>query len=205
MGRVSYIRSIIPALSALIEPFHKLLKKNVSFQWKAERQVAFQRVKDMLSSPQTIISPVKEIPLTLYLTSIEKSIGALIVQEVQGPERPVYYLSRSLRGAETNYSAIECNCLALVFATQKLQHYFHAHPVNLITRSNPLRYLLSRPAMSGKTARWLLQLNEFDITLNLWSHPKGCKVKHYAIWLHSSLPESATPCMKNCVGKKSAL
>lgn len=74
----------MPALSELIESFHKLLKKNMAFQWKAEQQVAIQRVKDVLSSPQTMISPVKGIHLTLYLTSTEKSIGALLAQEVMG-------------------------------------------------------------------------------------------------------------------------
>lgn len=78
---------------------------------------------------------------------------------------PSVLFSRLLRGTETNYSAIEHHCLVLVFATQKLLYYFLAHPVNLITRSNPLRYLLSRPAMSGRTARWPLQLNEFDVTV----------------------------------------
>lgn len=63
-----------------------------------------------------------------------------------------------------NYSAIERHCLASVFATQKLCHYFLAH-LDLITRLNPLRYLLSRPAMSGRIAQWLLQLNEFDINV----------------------------------------
>lgn len=112
-----------------------------------------------------MMSPEQGIPLTLYLTSSDKSIGVLLAQEVQGAEHPVYYLSRSLRGAETNYSAIERYGLVLVFATQKLLHYFLAHPVNLVTKLNPLRYLLSRPAISGRTVRWLLQLNEYDITM----------------------------------------
>lgn len=92
---------------------------------------------------------VRGIPLTLYLTSTDKSIGALLAHEIQGDEHTVYYLSRSLRGAEMNYSTIKCHCLALIFATQKLSHYFLAHPVNLVTKSNPLKYLLSRPVMSG--------------------------------------------------------
>lgn len=156
MGKVSYIRRFIPALSELIKPFHKLLKKNLSFQWKAEQQVTFQRVKDVLSSPQTTISPAKGIPLTRYLTSTEKSIAAFLAQKIEGAERLMYYHSRLLRGAEANYSMIEHHCLALVFATQKLRHYFLAHPINPITRSNPLSYLLSRPVMSRRTARWLL-------------------------------------------------
>lgn len=61
------------------------------------------RVIDVFCLPQAMISPVKNLPLTLYLTSINKSIGALLAQEVGGGvggggafEHPIYYLSRSL-------------------------------------------------------------------------------------------------------------
>ncbi|XP_028074192.1 uncharacterized protein LOC114276606 [Camellia sinensis] len=33
-----------------------------------------------------------------------------------------------------------------------------------ILRSDPIRYLLSKPALTGKVARWLLALGEFEIT-----------------------------------------
>lgn len=38
-----------------------------------------------------------------------------------------------------------------------------AHKIKLVVGANPIRYLLSRPALSGRKARWLLQLSEFDI------------------------------------------
>lgn len=93
-GRISYSRIFIPALFELIEPFHKLLKKNVPFQWRIQQQVAFQRVKDVLSSPQTMILSVKGVPITLDLTSTDRSIDTLLAQEVQRTERPLCYLSR---------------------------------------------------------------------------------------------------------------
>lgn len=67
IGRVSYIRRFISVLAELIEPFHKLLKK-ISFEWSKE-QVAIQKVEDIVSSHQRMISPVKGLPLTLYLTA----------------------------------------------------------------------------------------------------------------------------------------
>ncbi|KAI5337875.1 hypothetical protein L3X38_017146 [Prunus dulcis] len=33
----------------------------------------------------------------------------------------------------------------------------------LIVKSDPVRYLLTRPVLSGRLARWLLQLSEFEI------------------------------------------
>lgn len=69
------------------------MKKDVAFARKHDQQTAFQRVKDVLASPHTMVSPVKGLPLTLYLTSTNKLNGALLAQEVDGIEKPVYYLS----------------------------------------------------------------------------------------------------------------
>lgn len=124
-----------------------------------------------------MVSPTKGLPLTSYLTSTNKSIGALLAQEIEGTERPVYYLSRLLQGAESNYSSIKRHCLALIFAAQKLRHYFLAHPLQLVTKSNPLKYLLWKPVISGRIARWLLQLSELDITV---SNPKGIRIQALA-------------------------
>ncbi|XP_028085085.1 uncharacterized protein LOC114286190 [Camellia sinensis] len=104
------------------------------------------------------------IPLLLYLISTPKSIGALLVQDVDGAERPVYYIGQKIRGAEVQYTPIERHCLAWVFTAQKLRHYFLAHQIQIVTRSDPIRYLLSKPALTGKVARWLLALGEFEIT-----------------------------------------
>ncbi|CAL8112472.1 unnamed protein product [Prunus armeniaca] len=63
-------------------------------------------------------------------------------------------------------------CLAIVYAVQRLQHYFLAHKLQLIVKSNPVRYLITRPVLSGRLAHRLLQLSEFDITCTT---PKAIK------------------------------
>ncbi|XP_028081100.1 uncharacterized protein LOC114282592 [Camellia sinensis] len=54
-------------------------------------------------------------------------------------------------------------CLALVFALQKLKHYVLEHDVKLISRADPLKYILSRPILSGKIAKWAVILQQFAI------------------------------------------
>ena len=114
-------------------------------------------------APSTMISLKQGKPLLLYLTSTPKSIEALLVQEEDGLERPVYYSSRVIRNAEVRYTPTERHYLALTSAAQKFRHYFLSHVVHLMTRCDPLRYLLSKPTLSGRMARWLLLLAEFDI------------------------------------------
>ena len=63
--------------------------------------------------------------------------------------------------------------LALVFAVQKLRHYMLAHTIYLVTKDNPVRYLLNQSAMSGRKARWLLLLSQFDIVCTRKRPVKG--------------------------------
>lgn len=47
-----------------------------------------------------------------------KFVGRLLAQDVKGFEHRIYYLSRSLESAETNYSFRKLHYLGLVFATR---------------------------------------------------------------------------------------
>jgi ribonuclease HI len=88
----------------------------------------------------------------------------LIAQENDnGVEQPIYYVSRTLKDAESRYSGAERSCLALIYASQRLRHYFLAHKVQLMTRSHPIRSLLQRPVLFGRLAQWLLQLSQYEI------------------------------------------
>ncbi|XP_066373242.1 uncharacterized protein [Miscanthus floridulus] len=67
-------------------------------------------------------------------------------------------------GAECNYSPIEKLCLALIFFLKKLRHYMLAHEIQLVARADPIKYLLSQPTLTGRLAKWVLLMTEFDIT-----------------------------------------
>ena len=127
-GRLSYIRRFISNLAGRCQPFHKLLKKGVPFNWDEDCQRAFDAIKKLLQNPPVLATPVKGKPLILYIAASAHSVGALLAQEnCQGKEQAAYSLSRRLLNAECNYSPIQKICLALVFVAQKLRHYFLAH------------------------------------------------------------------------------
>ena len=66
-------------------------------------------------------------------------------------------------GAKVNYSSVEKICLALVFAVQKLRHYLLSHQVTVISKADPLRYILSKSPLSGRLAKLAMLLVPFDI------------------------------------------
>ncbi|KAG9458896.1 hypothetical protein H6P81_003404 [Aristolochia fimbriata] len=153
--------SKIDAIQKMPEP------KNVSdtpFEWDESCRNALNNIKAYLTKPPVLVAPIVDKPLLLYIAAQEKSVGALLAQcDENNKERSLYYLSRTLVGAELNYSPIEKTCLALIFAIQKLRHYLLAHSTNHISRADPLKYIMSRPILSGRLAKWVLLLSEFEI------------------------------------------
>lgn len=68
-----------------------------------------------------------------------------------------------IHGSEIRYSTIERHCLALVFTAQKMRHYLLAREVKLMTKTDMIRYLLTRPTLVGRLAREMVLLSEYDI------------------------------------------
>ena len=91
-------------------------------------------------------------------------IGALITQEDGGDiEQPVYYISCALKDAETRYPMAKRACLAIVYASQRLRHYFLAYKVWLMTKSHAIKALLQQPILFGRISQWLLQLSQYNL------------------------------------------
>ncbi|XP_071926088.1 uncharacterized protein [Coffea arabica] len=81
----------------------------------------------------------------------------------EGKENALYYLSRMMPSNELNYSLVEKLCLAFIFAIQMLKYYFQAHTVRLISKYNPIKYVMAKPVLSDRLARWCLQFQQFEI------------------------------------------
>lgn len=124
----------------------------------------FDALKAELLKPPTLLAPTSGLPLILYISNTDLAISTVLAQaDHDGIERPVYYLSHVLNTVEQRYQRIEKACWALVFAAQKLRHYFLTHEVYLVVHDNLVRHLLQQPALSVREARWLFDLLEFDI------------------------------------------
>ena len=107
-GRLAYIRRFISNLSGRCQPFSKLMKKGVSFVWDASCQQAFEEIKQYLTQAPVLMAPVSGKPFLIYVRAMDHSLGALLAQNNdQGHEQAIYYLSRTMIGAEHRYNPVE--------------------------------------------------------------------------------------------------
>nr|AAO66577.1 putative GAG-POL precursor [Oryza sativa Japonica Group]AAT77827.1 putative reverse transcriptase [Oryza sativa Japonica Group]ABF96918.1 retrotransposon protein, putative, unclassified [Oryza sativa Japonica Group] len=174
IGKINFDRRFISNLSGRLEPFTPLLrlKADQQFTWGAEQHKALDSIKEYLSSPPVLIPPQKGIPFILYLSASEKSIGSVLIQELEWKERVVFYLSRRLLDAETRYSPVEKLCLCLYFSYTRLRHYLLSNEYSVICKADVVTYMLSAPILKGKVGKWIFSLTEFDLR---YESPKAVK------------------------------
>jgi len=96
---------------------------------------------------------------------MDHSLEALLAQNNdQNHEQTIYYLSRIMIGAEHRYNLIEKECLALVFVVQKMRHYLTRKYIQVISRVNPLRLLMTRPSsLNSRLEKWDISLSQYEM------------------------------------------
>jgi hypothetical protein len=66
------------------------------------------------------------------------------------------YTSKLLNSIERNYTTTEREALAMVYALQKIKHYLLGNQFVFYVDHMAFVYLVSRPQVFSKLARWLL-------------------------------------------------
>jgi len=77
-----------------------------------------------LASPPVLCKPQAATPLRLYFAITEREISAVLVQDKDQVQKPIYFVSKVLQGPEVRYQALEKAALAVVFSARRLCHYF---------------------------------------------------------------------------------
>ena len=104
-------------------------------------------------------------PFVLQTDASAMGLGAVLEQD----NKVIAYASRSLSKSECNYSTIQKECLAIVFAMKQFRHYLLGRPFTVMTDHAPLQWL-SAQKMEGLLCRWALALQEYTFKI---VHRKG--------------------------------
>ena len=122
----------------------------------------FEELKAYLSALPLLSPSQPGEELFLYLVVSPVAVSTALIREEEKVQKPVYYASRVLRGAEKRYPPMEKLSFALVTAARKLKLYFQAHTIVVLT-DKPLRRAMSNPEAAGRLALWAIELSEFNI------------------------------------------
>jgi len=162
LGRLTALSRFVPRLAERTKPMVQLLRKGKKFAWDDRCEEIFKQFKNFLTSLVVIPKSRPNHPILVYLAISEEAVNAALVQETEGEERPVYFVSRTLHSAETRYQMREKVALALVLTTRQMCPYFRNH--SMIVRTDyPIFKILSKLDLAGRMIGWSVKLSEFDI------------------------------------------
>jgi hypothetical protein len=108
-------------------------------------------------------------------------IGAVLLQEEDGNEFPVAYVSRHLLDAETRYVFMEQLCLSLYYACSKFRHYINSSSCIVACQYDVIKHRLLKPILSGRIGKWAYALVEYDLAYELLRLLKGQVVADFIV------------------------
>ena len=158
-GRLAALGQFISRFINRLKPFFATLKGANRAGWDEECDEALIAIKQYLVEPPILASSKADETLFVYLAVSDVSVsGALFKEDENKKQRPVFFASKYLADAKTQYSHLEQATLALRIEPKKLHPYFQAHPIVVLT-DLPLRSTINKPDLFGRMARWAIEFS----------------------------------------------
>ena len=129
------------------------------------QEKSFQTLKSSLAKPPILQLPDPEKTYYLRTDASDSGLGAILMQRFDGLLHPLAYASRKLNKAEQNYSTIERECLAIIWAVSKFDLYLFGKPFVIQTDHRPLTYMNKTKCINKRVMHWALTLQEYCFTI----------------------------------------
>ncbi len=171
LGLINYYSKFMPNLSSKLSPLYIFLNKKQKWEWSTAQEKAFQSAKEALQADSLLVHYDPKKPLVIACDASQYGIGAVLSHVTEDQqERPVAYVSRTLTPAEKNYSQLEKEALAIIFAVKKFHNYILGRHFEIESDHRPLSFLFSEnkrvPQMaSSRIQRWALTLATYRYSI----------------------------------------
>ena len=178
LGMVQYYHSFLPGLATILAPLHRLLQKNVRWEWTNDCQKAFEACKEGLTSDSLLVHYDLNRTLRLACDASSYGLGAVLSHVMEdGQERPIAYASRTLSSSEKNYAQIEREALSIIFGVKKFHQFLYGRKFTLVTDHQPLLTILGPktaipPLAAARMQRWAIVLSAYDYQIEYRSSAK---------------------------------
>ena len=164
LGLAGFYRKFIPKFSEIAAPLTDQTKKdrpNCVKNWLSHHEKAFLTLKSRFTSSPILRLPVFNEGKPFILKSDASDIGIreVLLQEIEGEGKlPIAYASKKLLPWERNYSVIEKECLAIIWAIEKFRKYLFGGEFILECDHKPLSFMQTAKALNPRIMRWTLKL-----------------------------------------------
>jgi hypothetical protein len=169
LGTTGWLRQFVSKyaeISAVLTDLTVKVNKKRKFTelWSAEAKRAFEALKSALVRAPALRNFNPNYPICVYSDASEFAGGGYLAQQYNGVWHPILYWSRKWRDAEVSYGIYEKELMAAHnIITRVGRPYLLGRPVHLFIDQRALKYLMSQTQVRARQAKWILDLQEFDL------------------------------------------
>ncbi|GJR25240.1 reverse transcriptase domain-containing protein [Tanacetum coccineum] len=142
-----------------------LLEKETPFVFSKDCIDAFQTLKKKLTEAPILVVPDWNLPFELMCDASDFAIGAVLGQRKMKHFQPIHYASKTMTEAQIHYTTTEKEMLVVVYAFEIFWPYLVLSKSIVYTDHSALKYLMNKQDAKPRLLRWVLLLQEFDITI----------------------------------------
>lgn len=180
LGLTGYYRKFIKNYSLIASPIIKYLRKDMKIDIKDSKYIdAFKKLKELITTYPILAFPDFDKKFVITTDASNSALGAVLSQD----NKPICYASRTLNNHERNYSTIEKEMLAIIWALKYFRRYVYGRKFLVQTDHQPLKWLYSMKEPNSKMARWRIQLSEYDFDID-YVKGKNNKVADFLSRIH---------------------
>ena len=171
LGMINHYQQFVRNMRFIRKPLDDLLKKDTEFKWDQNCEKAFEKFKEILTSNLLLTHYDPKMEIIVSADASESGIGGVISHKFpDGTIKAIAHASSTLTPAEQNYSQIEKEGLALIFAVQKFHKMIYGRHFVLQTDHKPLLSIFGskkgiRQCSANRLLRWSLILLAYDFSI----------------------------------------
>ena len=166
LGKINFYLEYIPRSTILLEPFHRLLRKNIDFEWSELCEENFQIVKNYLCTAPILAIFDADKPIEIYTDACIEGVGAVLKQkQADNLLKPVFYFSRKLNESQKKKRAIYIECLAIKEAILYWQYYLIGRRFRIFTDHKPLENFNVKNCKDPELIQIMNYISQFEFEI----------------------------------------
>jgi transposase InsO family protein len=168
IGLTNYFRDHVNMHSDLAKPLTKMLSQSVEKQkliWTEELKQAFETLKYTVHNCRMLFFVDVNYPIHVCTDASGYGIGAYVYQIIDGQERPIQYISKSLSDVQRRWSTVEKEAYSIWYTFHKLEYLLRDVKFTLHTDHVNLTFINDKALTSDKVYNWKIFIQQFNFDI----------------------------------------
>jgi transposase InsO family protein len=163
IGCIGYFRNFIEDFAGKTFELYEVINRKKAFQDVSVENLVENLRLELIESAFLAL-PEMEEPFVIESDASDYCIGGVLKQVRHNKEVVIRFCSRNLNKAERNYSTLERETLAIIFAVKTFKNYLYKK-FTVRTDHKALVWLYNVKNPKGKMARWLMFLADLNFVI----------------------------------------